>query len=87
MKMVLMLSGAISLVFGVLLLLVPAVIKKFSAICNQIVLDFDSLVKKFADFCNKVALNIDAKIEYTRKVSGVVFVVLSIAMLYIAVKR
>ena len=45
------------------------------------------MVKKFADFCNKSALNIDTKIEYTRKVSGVVFVALSVAMLYIAVKR
>jgi hypothetical protein len=87
MNIVLLISGAVSLIFGAMLLLVPAGVKRLSDIFNQVILDFDGWVRKLADIGNRIILNIDEKIEHSRKVCGIVFVVLSVIMFYTAVKK
>lgn len=87
MRIVLLFSGAISFIFGAVLLFVPVVVKRLSEICNQVMLDFDGWVRKFADICDKILLDVDAKIHSSRIASGILFVVLSVVMLYFAAKK
>ena len=44
-------------------------------------------IKKFSDFCNRIVLDVDAKMHHARKVSGVIFFIAGIAILYVALKK